>query len=250
MLQSTVQRAVRSLGYDLVRYREPTPGKVSETGTIITSSEAGREVRFFVLNPNDHIQRRHLSGLFYERDELSLIRAHYSGGTFVDVGANVGNHLLYAALCLDAPKVIAFEPNRHASTILNVNVALNGLCDRVTIHEVGLAENEANANVSEPINNLGAARMQEHVSGGVPIRRGDSLISEPVSFIKMDVEGYEIRALLGLKETIARNKPTLFVEVDNANIPAFKALMDSFGYRIAQTIRRYAENENCLAVPA
>ena len=35
--------------------------------------------------------------------------------------------------------------------------------------------------------------------------------SEPVTYIKMDVEGAEKQALLGLKEHILRDKPKMFI---------------------------------------
>ena len=41
------------------------------------------------MNENDDIQIYHKRGDFYESDELKLIGAHFHGGTFVDVGANV-----------------------------------------------------------------------------------------------------------------------------------------------------------------
>lgn len=39
----------------------------------------------------------------------------------------------------------------------------------------------------------------------------DGVISSPVSFIKMDVEGAERNALLGAKETVRKNRPKLYV---------------------------------------
>jgi Met-10+ like-protein len=56
-------------------------------------------------------------GVFYEREELEIIATHFKGGTFVDIGANVGNHSIFAAKFLGASKVIAFEPNPTAYVI-------------------------------------------------------------------------------------------------------------------------------------
>ena len=42
--------------------------------------------------------------------------------------------------------------------------------------------------------------------------------SLPVDWIKIDVEGYEARVLRGAAATIARCRPGLFIEVDDANL--------------------------------
>ena len=40
----------------------------------------------------------------------------------------------------------------------------------------------------------------------------DDLVGEkPVSYIKMDVEGEELKAILGAEETIVRNKPKMLI---------------------------------------
>ena len=48
---------------------------------------------------------------------------------------------------------------------------------------------------------------------GIPISFDsvDNAITEPVSFIKMDIEGAEKKALDGAKETIKKYKPKLYV---------------------------------------
>jgi hypothetical protein len=48
----------------------------------------------------------------------------------------------------------------------------------------------------------------------VPVVRLDDVIgSEPFQIIKVDTEGFEFQVLQGLKETIARDSPYLFIEV-------------------------------------
>jgi hypothetical protein len=60
----------------------------------------------------------------------------------------------------------------------------------------------------------------------VPVRPLDSLGLD-VAFAKLDVQGYEHQALLGLTQTLARCRPILLVERPE---PDVDALLASFGY--------------------
>lgn len=219
-------------------------------GAVVETSEQGKPVRFFVEDNSDLIQRYHLRGVFYEAEELALLAPWFNGGLFVDAGANVGNHTLYMTLMLGAERVIAFEPNPPAIRVLELNVALNGLADRVTIHPVGLSDKPGRASVHLPYANLGGASLEVSDSGEFEIVTGDSVLAdEPVSFIKIDTEGLEMQVLAGMRETIVRHRPVIFVEVEDVNIPAFEALCAELGYRTEKTYKRYAVNTNYLVVP-
>ena len=64
----------------------------------------------------------------------------------------------------------------------------------------------------------------------------DSTVLEPISFMKLDVEGSELRALMGAEQQISRNKPKLAVSVyhkpeDFLNIWKFlKSLVPEYKY--------------------
>lgn len=66
--------------------------------------------------------------------------------------------------------------------------------------------------------------------------------SEPVDFICLDLEGYELFALMGSKETIKKNKPVVQVEnkhynrygIDKNDIRKY---MKSIGYSLIQTYK-------------
>ena len=233
-----------------LQWEPDEPGIVR--GAVIETSFKGRKIRFFVTNERDEIQSRHRKGEFYEQEELDIIARHFNGGVFVDVGANVGNHSLYAFAFLDAAKVIAFEPVPDASRLLEINIALNGFQDRVELHRKGLSDAPG---FGEPeidprkIDNLGATRLAISETG-LELARGDDLLCEMVDFIKIDVEGLELQVLEGLRRTIADSRPLLFVEVENENRARFETLMAELGYKIAEQFRRYDQNVNFLAMPA
>jgi hypothetical protein len=78
----------------------------------------------------------------------------------------------------------------------------------------------------------------------------EALAQAKVDFIKIDVEGMEMQVLGGLAQTLARCRPVIFIEVDEANRAAFLAWVDANRYDIAATFRRYPVNENFLLKPA
>jgi FkbM family methyltransferase len=209
----------------------------------------GTEFRFFFVEELDGIQRFHRRGSIYEAEELALIAENYKGGVFVDVGANIGNHAIYVAKLLNAPKVIAFEPVPLSADLFDINVALNGCSDRVVLHRVGLSDEPTRANPVSVMHNLGGTRLAAG-DGPIEIVRGDDVLaSENVSFIKIDTEGYELKVLAGLKGLLERCRPILFVEAENRQIEDFRDFCDANGYRISGERRRYEDCTNFLAEP-
>lgn len=247
-----------------VRPMAGAPGKVSGMtlswgpdqarmlrGAVATATVRDKVVRFFITDEYDHIQRHHSLGEFYEQEELDVIGRYFRAGTFVDIGTNVGNHALYAALFLGADHVLCFEPNPPVADILELNIALNKLDPKVTVHRVGLSDQPGLATMAVPRGNLGAGKVVKTADdGSIEIVRGDEILAKcSVDFIKLDTEGLEIEVLQGLQETITRCRPVLFVEVDNENEATFLKFFSDLSYRAAEKIRRYPINVNYMMVP-
>jgi FkbM family methyltransferase len=221
-------------------------------GAVISAKHSGQPVRFFVANDLDLIQRQHRLGSFYEPEELEIISRHFTGGCFVDIGANVGNHSLYMLKFGGADRVVAFEPQPEAALILELNLALNGVSDRAKIHRKGLSDASGFAGRRMLNNNLGATYLVPgDEGGGFELVRGDDVLADTqVDFIKIDTEGLEMRVLEGLRSTLATQKPNLFVELENRHVADFEAFLSSLNYKIADQYRRYDTNINMLAIPA
>jgi FkbM family methyltransferase len=64
--------------------------------------------------------------LTYKQEELEIIKHTFRTGVLLDVGANVGNHIWFAAMYLGASRVISVEPNPMAYRVLRANVGLDG----------------------------------------------------------------------------------------------------------------------------
>ena len=221
------------------------PGIVAEFG------HRGRAVRFFVRNLADSIQNVHANGAFYEEPELAIIERHLKADSvYLDVGSNVGNHVVFVAKFCQPKEVIAIEPNPEAMMILQFNILLNRLTVDTHHLGLGLSDAETSAVAAIPRNNLGGARMVEKEGGSLKLVTGDSLFAgRHIDFIKLDVEGLELKALAGLEKTIAASRPAMFIEVDDQNRQAFDAWVSAHDYEVVENFRRYRVNENFMLLP-
>lgn len=213
----------------------------------------GTPVRFATDMERDPIQRSHRDGVFFEPEELDLMLSYVpDGGTFLDIGANVGNHSLYAGLFCNAARIIPFEPNPLAYRLLILNLVMNGLHDRTDFDYVGFGASDVDCEgfgMSERRKNLGAARMVPGEGEIATLRPDDFLSNETPDFVKIDVEGMEMQVLRGLQKTIQRTRPVMLVEVDRANIHDFADWRLAHGFALPTSIKHYKDNRNFLCVP-
>jgi FkbM family methyltransferase len=222
-------------------------------GTVVRAHAFGVEVFFFVINPEDTIGRFHYAGEFYELEELNMISRFYlARGLFVDIGANVGNHSIYASRILGAPRVLAFEPNPVAISVLDINLRLNS-CTNVDTRYLGLALGDGDGQfeaITPKESNLGHTVLVPSLTGTIQCTTGDRLLfNEEVEFIKIDVEGMELQILTGLQKTIERWKPKLFVEVWEGKKDAFLQWCKRSDYQVADQYQRYEGIMNFLLMP-
>jgi FkbM family methyltransferase len=222
------------------------------SGSVVRTVIEGQPVSFFEL---DTIMGQNAYGYFYEIEELAIIARHFRPGSIMlDVGANIGNHTIYAAKFLGARRIVCIEPNPEAIMILRINVDLNQLHEQVDMRYLGLglSDGPGAAVIARTIAmNLGGVALASQAGGSIRLFAGDELLQgQPIDFIKIDVEGMELAVLKGLERTIAECRPGIFVEVDNAHAPAFHALIQHLGYAVVDRFNRYGTSENFMLVPS
>ncbi len=223
-------------------------------GTICSNDISGKRIHFFVVNKNDAIQRHHYRGCFYEIEEMGIISEFFQpGGVFLDIGTNIGNHSIFVCKYLNPAQIIAIEPNPEATAILEINVALNGLNSLIDLSHlgIGLSDSSKKAIPVVPSLNLGGTTMQvDEKNGTIPLIRGDDiLLGHRIDFIKLDVEGMEMDVLAGLAGTISKERPLIFIEIDNTHVEAFQSWIKANDYVIVRKYRRHAVNENYMVMP-
>jgi len=159
----------------------------------------------------------------YEQEIQSLIRhlgARGGIGAFVDIGANVGLHTLLASTLFS--QVHAFEPYPVAHERLAALV-LDNRIENVVLHAVAVGSKDAELPFFAPHDsNLGTGSFLSDYSlrnkqfKTLPVVAGDGYFAAsvgPVQTVKIDVEGYEVEVLRGLRKTLEQWRPDVIVEI-------------------------------------
>ena len=142
-----------------------------------------------------------------------ILRSEAKGNLGVDIGANIGYATLN--LCKNMKKVIAIEPDRRCRKLLKRSLRDNDFIEKTKIYgfavsdkngekDIYLAKKNFNLNslCGESISKSKKDKFTKSIIKTVTI---DSLNIDP-NFIKMDIEGYEVEALRGAKETLLRSE--------------------------------------------
>ncbi|AFW01769.1 hypothetical protein B932_2207 [Gluconobacter oxydans H24] len=156
----------------------------------------GLKVRFYPQD-NQTDAKSAVCGACYNHRELKWLRRHLpKGGTFVDVGANMGFFSLYAAQ--REARVIAVEPNPVLFERLATNMRLNGM--RAHLLRVAVGDQEGSGQLVQVNGDFGGGRIGAGHGAAVRIRPLLDVLQAcdvtAVHVLKIDIEGYEDRALL------------------------------------------------------
>lgn len=140
----------------------------------------------------------------------------------LDVGANLG--LFTYFLARYTRHVYAFEPNPNPLRSLKAVVDRN-----VTVLPMAISDRSGEADLVIPKNRKGwtsnGAALDKQTTGRamrltVPCTTIDDLDYRDIGFIKIDIEGHEKAALMGAQQTLARERPNLFIENELAHAGA------------------------------
>ena len=186
-----------------------------------------RDSALFELDISDYMQWYIWAGLKDVSWEFAAT-SFKNNCTILDIGANVG------AFCLKLgahsiknncnSTVIAFEPNPYVFKKLSYNLSCNEkLKNTVLIEPLGISNKKEQLKFQWNKKNTGGGKF---IIGEKPLSKNTELVDvvkvddyikekkiSSVSFIKIDVEGFEPFVLQGAMKTIKKFKPNMFIEV-------------------------------------
>ena len=183
--------------------------------------------------------------LFQDREKE--VREHFHmhpGETFVDVGSNVGFYSLLLAKINPDITIISIEAHPDNFEALNTNIKINNFKNIISI-------NKAITN-----HNIGKLRLYEYWTGKGQKNTGrfdvlnrqdtkcfknidcDSLdnllksMDNTIYVIKIDIEGEEVNALLGAKNTLKKTRKIIVETHSDDNLYQVKQILLSYQFRI------------------
>ena len=188
-----------------------------------------------------------------------------AGGTFIDVGANIGVHTLYASTVIGPNgKILAFEPSPATREICRENLEINGLLDQVVLSDFALSEKDGELVDFEHFDQHPAMsgfkipeeRLTKFAGSKNRIRVKtttiDSIVaalSSPPDLIKIDVEGFELQVLKGSQSTIENcGNVSYIVEYEKAlatSVLGFDPINTIFEFFSKNGFNAYSIESNC-----
>lgn len=199
----------------------------------------------FELYPRDFSQWLLFSGQEDKHIEaaISYLKPNISG-IIVDVGANVGQFCIQMACVVKRnqwnKRIIAFEPNPMMAARLVRNMEINeGVGNIIELKDQGVGNRNDKMRMQVPSRNSGAGSLvrgylhEKHNEIVVNVDTLDSLIDAQdmgVEFVKIDVEGFELKVLEGAIGIIEKWRPVFYIEILR-DVSIRKMICDFFSIR-------------------
>ena len=182
------------------------------------------------LDRSDPVVSGALTLHVYEHSEQALFAKYVKGGmTLVDIGANLGLYTAISMHYLDScGRIVAFEPHPQTYKLLQKNVTANHAngraCPRVETFNLAATPEPCMQDLHLNPENRGDNRMYHGTYQGeletwnrLPVegRPVDDVLAElgiqEVNFVKIDIQGYEQKALSGFQKTLARSQKVILL---------------------------------------
>lgn len=148
-----------------------------------------------------------------------IVKPHF---TCVDIGANIGINAMFMAKLCHHGRVVAFEPFDQIYGVLSANIKQNAL-DNVSVVNKGISDKSTTLHMITNPEMVGGAHVTEgkvdsstHATGVFQFARLDEELRDrgigKVDFMKVDVEGHELKTLASAVPFLSNPDLQLFIE--------------------------------------
>lgn len=180
--------------------------------------------KFPLVVNNDHIGKSIIIDGYYEKFYLEnlvkILPQKVFRDTMLDIGSNIGNHSVFLSSYFN--KIILFEPQIRTFKINELNT---DHIDNIESYNFGLSNKDEVLEFTIHKQNFGNGKLKDLNFGNksdyfneqIFVKKYDNLkIKDKISFVKIDVEGFESQALQGMKKTLSSDKPILAFEYNDS----------------------------------
>jgi FkbM family methyltransferase len=161
------------------------------------------------VNSDTISQQLFFQGYYDHHLSNLIIDTAKKGGTFIDVGANIGYcSLLFASQHKDC-KVISFEPSIKNLELIKHNITANSLSEQITIYPYAVGDKSGELyfeNGPDEQTGWGHISVVETAQKVKVVKLDDILDPniKKIDLLKVDVEGFDIQVILGAKELLQK----------------------------------------------
>lgn len=158
---------------------------------------------------------------------IPMLRPHIpEDGIVMDVGAHSGQTAKVFARLASRGRVYAFEPGSYALSVLRPGIWASRLSN-IEIVPLALSDFPGSGVLHMPVkkhggygfglSHLAASNDRPTIDDPITLSTLDLFVSERairrVDFIKVDIEGWEMHFLRGARDTLAKFRPAVMIEV-------------------------------------
>ena len=250
----------RSIGIEISRYKPPLKSKRTNKLSLY-HAKTGKY--YLPTDAHDDIVANTIIGdKIFEKDVFDLASKYIKPNTIVlDVGANFGQmSILFSDMVGKNGKVYSFDADDWIYEIFNKNIEANNKIGKIIPH-FGAVYNVGGETLIFPeqdfeqFGSYGSYGIDYNAKKGREVKTitiDDLNIEEPISFIKIDIQGGDLQAMQGAKNTILKNQMPILFEYEYRFEDKFKMCFQDYvdfvqciNYRFLKVVNGH----NFLIVP-
>lgn len=265
-MKRIVKNLFRAFGFEISRYNKEKSGtkKSVRTNALTLHSTVTGNYYLPTHAHEDIVANAIRTNQIFDKEVVDVASKFIKQGTSVlDVGANFGQmSMLFSELVGGDGdgRVYSFDADDFVFEILKKNITANKR-EHVIIPFFGAVHDKMNEILFFPVQDFekfgtyGSYGIDYNTSTGRQVKSLtiDSLdIQEPISFMKIDIQGGDLQAMRGAVKTIERNKMPILFEYEyqfeekfDLNFQEYVDFVSAIGYKFAKVINGH----NYLILP-